>query len=186
MPPFAETLYAERSVADKVMRKKRVLIIVDLQNTYLERIHPEVVKPMMEYVYNLLQLQKFDLIINVSYNDPLGRTTDKKLNKILDTIPKVVHISKDCDDGSWHIGKTLYAKGLYSDDCRIEIVGVNTDACVFSTVYGIVREQNWYSKNIYVHKRGSATEYGSDEYEIALQKLLDMKVNIIEELYALR
>lgn len=152
------------------MRTKRILSIIDLQKPYLDKIDNRVVNNMMAYVYNLLQLQKYDLIVNLSYDDYFGRTTDRKLSAILKSLPNVYHMSKDFNDGSEQILDAIHAKGIWNYRHKLEIVGVNTDACVIDTVGGLCSSPD-YNANIFIHESGVASSNGIHYSENAVSKM---------------
>jgi hypothetical protein len=134
---------------------------------------------MIHYVRELLQLQKYDLIVNVSYGDYFGRTTHKGIKEILKTLRNVVDVSKEQNDGSQEIKQAIYAKGLDINNCKLEIVGVNTDACVRDTVAGLF--YNTRTAELAVHRKGTATNNGVHYRDWALFKVMQESffVNII-------
>ena len=162
---------------------KRVLAIIDLQKEYLNYLtaggQGRVRDSMMAYVYTLLQTQKYDLIINVSYFDELGRTTDTKLKRLLKGIPNVVDVSKDENDGSQQILVALYLKGVRIKDCKLEMVGVFGNLCVYATIDGLCQSGTGIAKNIYLHKNGVASDCQSAQRSALKRAKENFNVNVI-------
>jgi len=150
------------------MRQKRILTIIDLQSDYLELIDHQFCQDMMEYIYKVLRTQKYDLIINVSYGDILGKSTDRELNKILSNTKNVFYVSKEQNDGSVEILDAIEAKGYTIENSQVEIVGVNSDACVIDTVRGLW--EKWH-RNTLVHRKGIGTLGGRTVNEKALVEM---------------
>ena len=162
---------------------KRVLTIIDLQKEYLDYLtaggQGRIRDKMMAYVYTLLQTQKYDLIINVSYFDELGRTTDTKLKKLLKGIRNVVYVSKDDNDGSQQILVTLYQKSVRLKDCKLEMVGVFGSLCVYDTIDGLWQSGTGIAKNIYLHKNGVASDCQSAQRKALKMAEENFNINIV-------
>jgi hypothetical protein len=158
------------------MRTKRILSIIDLQKFYLDKIDNRVVNNLMAYVYSLLQLQKYDLIVNLSYDDYFGRDTDKRLAGILKTLRNVVYMYKDMNDGSEQILDAIHAKGIWNYNHKLEIVGINSDACVRDTICGLDSSQDYHA-NIFLHEKGVATSNGISYNDRAIREVVS-KFNV--------
>ena len=139
----------------------KVLTIVDLQEEFDAF---ENKARVLSYVIDLVRNGVYDFIINLSYSGgQFGHDrptpTIKKLKRVLDKKNNVIHATKDEDDGSWNIMRSLKFSGkkFSKKDLEVDLVGVNLPFCVTSTAEGLLRN-GLKPKNIHVHMRGCSMQ----------------------------
>jgi len=110
----------------------KTLVIVDMQPVFIASRNPETVIA----VANEIMTAKMNnhAIIFLEYN--LSGATYSGFQSLLKDYPHKSKIRKNGDDGSKEVIRALNRRNFPMQTLRV--CGVNTDCCVYSTVYGLL------------------------------------------------
>jgi hypothetical protein len=110
------------------------LVVVDMQEEFSAANHVETIIAVEEAI--IQAIQDYANIIFLEFIG-CGRTMDR-IYSLVDSYHQVFFLKKPSCDGSLFINRLNSAFNL--QEVHFKIVGVNTDACVLDTVYGLNRQ----------------------------------------------
>lgn len=117
----------------------KVLVIVDMQYLFYTARKDKVIRECQRLIKHF-KANNLPIIIleYIGCDDTL-----KELKRLYKDYPLAKTLIKRCDDGSNQIHKHFKTNGLNlnkRDEIEIVICGVNIDACVISTTWGLVKK----------------------------------------------
>ncbi len=115
------------------MKRKRVLVVVDMQPQFKTSENPKLMKNVARLMKAARNLGMAIVIVEyTSYGD-----THRQLMDVVAGYDKVIKVEKNFDGGSHQVREGLYALKHQRTHVDYILCGVNADACVKSTAVGL-------------------------------------------------
>ena len=107
------------------------LIVMDMQQGFVAADDPVTINACAKEIQLAIENNNPIIIVEYKYNGP----THPQLTKLVKDYPFISFIKKRDDDGTEDILNFFYRCKIQPE--RIRMIGVNTDACVLATLYGL-------------------------------------------------
>lgn len=145
------------------------LLCIDLQSKFNVHHHSRVVNNVEREIRQAIQDDAH--IVIVEY-EGCGPTVDQ-LADLARQHSKIYRVEKKGDDGSIEVMETIKQHRLPK---QIKVCGVNTDVCVFSTIYSI--HKHWPHASIEVVADACTSQWGPESHSRGLLNLKNIGCSI--------
>jgi nicotinamidase-related amidase len=141
------------------------LLCIDLQPRFNIHHHSRVVNNVEREIRQAIQDDAY--IVLVEYQG-CGPTVDQLAN-VAKLHSKVYRVEKSSDDGSIEVMEAIKKHGLPQ---QLKVCGVNTNVCVYFTIYSI--RKNLPDASIEVVADACDSQWGTDKHLYGLDRLKDI------------
>ncbi len=148
------------------------LVVIDMQPYFTAARGKRILANCQKEIQTARKLNNY--ILFVEYEN-CGRT-DQRLIDLVNGYHKTLTVVKNDDDGSWELQKAL--RYLQQHKKPLKVCGVNTDMCVYDTVYGLLKVMPWIKIKVV---EDACDSYQDHMYGLTLLKKLNNVMKFEEE-----